>query len=199
MQAAESKNALRRSETRARLIATAQHLFAAQGFAATGTEQIVAAAGVTRGALYFHFADKTELFAAVLDAVAQEIARAIDRASAGDIHPLEALRRGAAGYLDAASADRHRAIYLVDGPSVLGLARWHEVENRYSLPLLRAGVEAVAALQGDAALDVEATARLLSGALVEAARWLAATPGDVDLRARLVSAFERLLTRLFAA
>ena len=199
MQEAQSRNALRRSETRARLLATAQHLFAAQGFAATGTEQIVAAAGVTRGALYFHFADKTDLFAAVLDAVAQEIAAVIDRASAGDIEPLEAVRRGAAGYLDAASADRHRAIYLVDGPSVLGLMRWHEVENRYSLPLLRAGVEAIAAQQGDVGLDSEATARLLSGALVEAARWLSTAPGDPDLRARLVAAFDRLLARLFAA
>ncbi len=199
MQDAGSKNALRRTETRARLLATAERLFAEQGFAATGTEQIVAAAGVTRGALYFHFTDKTDLFAAVLDAVAQEIAAAIDRASAGEIDPLEAVRRGAAGYLDAASADRNRAIYLVDGPSVLGLTRWHEVENRYSLPLLRAGIEAVAALHGDTGLDIEATARLLSGALVEAARWLAAAPGDPDLRARLVAAFERLLTGLFAA
>ncbi|BCW91158.1 hypothetical protein sos41_43380 [Alphaproteobacteria bacterium SO-S41] len=199
MQAAESKNALRRAETRARLVATAQQLFAEQGFAATGTEQIVAAAGVTRGALYFHFADKTELFAAVLDAVAQAIAAAIERTSSGDIDPLEAVRRGAAGYLDAASAGRHRTIYLVDGPSVLGLNRWHEVENRYSLPLLRAGVEAVAAVRGDTDLDIEATARLLSGALVEAARWLATARGDPELRARLVAAFDRLLTRLFAA
>ena len=57
--------AQRAAATRTRLVAAARALFAADGYAATGKGPILAAAGVTRGALYHHFADKQALFAAV--------------------------------------------------------------------------------------------------------------------------------------
>jgi AcrR family transcriptional regulator len=59
----------RAAETRDALIAAARPLFASPGFADVALETIVRDAGVTRGALYHHFADKTELFAAVLEKV----------------------------------------------------------------------------------------------------------------------------------
>src|SRR5579859_1901494 len=64
----------RSAATRDALIAAARPLFAGQGFADVPTDAIVAAAGVTRGALYHQFADKTALFAAVLEAVEADIA-----------------------------------------------------------------------------------------------------------------------------
>ncbi len=193
MQERGRSNAERRDETRAKLIAAARRLFAAEGFAGTGTEAIVAAAGVTRGALYFHFADKTALFAAVLDAVAREVADAIE--AAGGTTALERLTRGAAAYVAAASATDARRIYLEDGRSALGHAAWAEIENRHSLPLLREGVAAALAERPGSGLDAEALTVLLNGAMVEAAA--RAAEADADGRARLAAALERMLRRIF--
>src|SRR5882724_6650175 len=77
--------------TRATLVAVARVLFAKRGYAAVGTEQIVRAAGVTRGALYHHFAGKRELFQAVYESVEQQLVERIAESaiqSAGD--PLQA-------------------------------------------------------------------------------------------------------------
>lgn len=187
MQEHRAKNVLKGDETRRRLIATGQRLFSAQGFAATGTEEIVAAAGVTRGALYFHFADKTALFAAVFEAVAREVAAAIATASDDAPSPREALRRGAAAYVNAAADPANRRIYLIDGPAVLGGVQWFEMENRHSRPLLMEGLTALGVP------DPMAMAHLLSGAMVEAAHWQALQP---DAAPRLAAALERLLTAL---
>lgn len=199
MQDRQNLKARKSAETRARLIATARVLFGAAGYAATGTEEIVAGAAVTRGALYFHFADKSALFAAVLDEVAREIAAAIADAAEGEADPIAALCRGAAAYVDACCDPTRRRIYLADGPSVLGAAQWHAAENRYSRPLLRAGVATALARPGAVACDAEALTALLSGAMTEAAIWLADAVDPAAARRRALAALDVMLARLFAA
>lgn len=185
--AAAHPKAQKAAETRARLIAIARRLFASQGYASTGTEAVVLEAGVTRGALYFHFADKAALFEAVLDAVAREVAGAIAAASAGASSALDGLALGTRAYLHAATDASRRRIYLIDGPAVLGAARWHELENRYSRPLL---IEGLAALGVN---DPDAMAHLLSGAMIEGANWLSV---DETIAPRLESAFATLFAAL---
>ena len=63
----------RSAATRSALVAAARRLFAAEGYAEVGTERIVQAAGVTRGALYHQFADKADLFATVFEEVEAEL------------------------------------------------------------------------------------------------------------------------------
>ena len=60
---AESKE-----RTRQRLLAEAQRLFRERGYAATSLEQIAAAAEVTKGAIYGHFASKEDLMLSALEA-----------------------------------------------------------------------------------------------------------------------------------
>jgi len=67
--ASSARRAEHAADTREALIGAARRLFAADGFDDTGTEQIVAEARVTRGALYHHFRDKADLFAAVAEEV----------------------------------------------------------------------------------------------------------------------------------
>lgn len=109
----------RTDATRAALIAAARVLFERQGFAATGTPEIVAAAQVTRGALYHHFADKTALFHAVCQQVAQEVADEIERRTRQSRKPLNALVNGANAYF-AVMAEAGRArLLLLEAPAVL--------------------------------------------------------------------------------
>src|ERR1700751_5086905 len=90
------------SDTRTALIAAARRLFAAQGYDGTGTEQIVADARVTRGALYHHFRDKADLFRAVMAEAAGSIAqRLIDEQLSADAGaPLTGIRGGVNALLD---------------------------------------------------------------------------------------------------
>ena len=110
--------------TRAALIAAAHSLFAERGYAAVGTEEIVRAAGLTRGALYHHFAGKLELFQAVYEDVERRLVEQIAASAmpgAGD--PLQALHAGAQAFLDACEDPAVQRIALLDAPSVLGWER----------------------------------------------------------------------------
>ncbi len=55
--------------TRQRILAAARKIFSSRGVARTTLEQIAAAAKVTRGAIYWHFTDKTELFYAMREQI----------------------------------------------------------------------------------------------------------------------------------
>jgi len=55
--------------TRERILNAAEHLFHAQGVSATSLQDIAAGAGVTRGAVYWHFSDKADLFNAMMERV----------------------------------------------------------------------------------------------------------------------------------
>ncbi len=118
-----------RSETmRSSLIAAARDLFVRNGFAATGTPDIVAAAGVTRGALYHHFADKTALFDAVVMAEAQAIAAAVRNTDFAGLPAVDALIRGGETFLVTMQIPGRTRLMLVDAPAVLGLARLAEID-----------------------------------------------------------------------
>src|SRR3954463_15164839 len=115
----ESKHATRSTATRAALVAAARPLFAARGFADVGTEEIVRAAGVTRGAMYHQFADKTELFAAVFEAVEAELTRRIDAVvgGSGESDPIVLMKLGAGAWLDACAEPEVQRIVLTEAPA----------------------------------------------------------------------------------
>ncbi|TSE14191.1 helix-turn-helix transcriptional regulator, partial [Mesorhizobium intechi] len=100
-ESARRSNRDRTEATRADLIAAARKLFTEKSYAETGTPEIVTAAGVTRGALYHHFADKQALFAAVVEQEAQAVAQEIERASPSSLEARDALIAGSDAYLDA--------------------------------------------------------------------------------------------------
>src|SRR5580693_5200944 len=133
----------RSAATRDALVAAARPLFAAHGFAEVSTDAIVAAAGVTRGALYHQFTDKTALFEAVVAAVEADIARRLadEVAAAGISDPVEALRHVLRTWLDICVEPEIHRIALIDGPSVVGWAHWREVCQRYVFGLAQAMLE----------------------------------------------------------
>ncbi len=125
MQEKRQTNAARSEAMRARLLAAARKLFADQGFAETGTPQIVKEADVTRGALYHHFADKTALFRTVVEAEAQSVSQEIQAAAGSSSTDLD---DGARAFFKAMSVPGRVRILLRDGPAVLGHTEMNRID-----------------------------------------------------------------------
>src|SRR6266700_5634396 len=164
---AGGRKAARSQATRAQLIGAATELFAERGYAGVGTEEIVRRAGVTRGALYHHFADKRELFRAVHERLEARVTRGIAERVAG-LPPGEAMLAGLQAYLDACEDPAVGRITLVEAPAVLGWREWREMDERYGLGLVRGGLEAAMTAGILASRPVEPLAQLLLAAMAEA-------------------------------
>lgn len=198
MQQKRQTKAEKHAATRAALLGIARTLFASTGYAETGTEDVVKQAGVTRGALYYHFADKRALFEAVVEQEAALILAAIEEAAGKAKSPLDALIRGSAAFLDACLEPGTRRIFLLDAPSVIGWQRWREIDAQYGSGSLRRGVEAALEdLPAARRLSAEALTYLLTGAMNEAALWLAEAKNPVQARMAADAALNRILELLF--
>ena len=123
----------RAAHTRKALIDAARELFVANGYFSTGTEDIVARAGVgTRGALYHHFADKRELFLAVFEEIQADLAAATRLDPHHDA--LDTLTSALEQFLDASANNRDlQQVVLIDGPAVLGWDQWRALERQHGL------------------------------------------------------------------
>jgi len=185
--------------TRTALSAAARQLFTERGYAATSTTEIVERAGVTRGALYHHFAAKDELFRAVFEQLEGEVTKHVAEEALTSPDPLEQLRRGTRAYLDACIDPAVQRVVLLDGPSVLGWEAWQEIEQRYGYGLVVAGVEAAIAAGLIAVQPVEALAHVLFGALTEAGMVVARADEPRTARSEMEAAMDRLLDGLRAA
>jgi AcrR family transcriptional regulator len=155
------------------LIAIGREHFTARGYAQAAAEEIVAEAGLTRGALYHHFGSKEGLFAAVMLNVASELAGRIDAATAGLGDPWRMLETGCVVFLDAATDPSVQRILLIDGPVVLGWQAWRKIDAETSMLGLSTVLRELQGRGELASVPVEALVHLLSGAMNEAALWIA--------------------------
>jgi AcrR family transcriptional regulator len=188
----------RTAATRAALVAAARPLFAEHGYAAIGTEQIAQAAGVTRGALYHQFADKADLFAAVLEAVEVDLTQhLIDVVAAmPQDDPLAVVAAGAEAWLDASVEPEVRRIALLDGPAVLGWQRWREVGMRHGFGLVTGLLGELIEAGAIPAQPIEPVAHVLIGALDEAALYIAQADDPATARAEAGAVLRRLVIAL---
>lgn len=190
----------RAAETREALIEAARPLFAAQGFAEVALETIVRAAGVTRGALYHHFADKTELFAAVFEKVEGEVAARMGEAIAASnqTDPVEVMRLGADFWLDVCSDPEVQRIVLVDAPAVLGWTRWTEIGDRYNTGMVRALLTNAVETGRIPPQPIEATVLTILGAMREATLYVARAEDHDQARKDAGAVLNRLIRALDA-
>lgn len=177
----------RSQSTRQALVAAARPLFADRGYAGVGTEEIVRAAGVTRGALYHHFEGKRELFEAVYEQIEVELA---ERIAAGALQanassPLAAMRAGAEMFLRVSTGPEAQQIVLLDGPSVLGWDRWREIAAAHGLGLIEATLRAAIEAGSIDPQPVRPLAHVLMGALDEAAMLVARAEDPEQMRAEV--------------
>jgi AcrR family transcriptional regulator len=183
--------------TRERLIAIGFDLFGANGYEATSVGAILETAGVARGAFYHHFASKAELFDAVLDRVIARIAEASADAARAHDDPIESLRAGCATWLDVALDPVLQRIAFLDATSVLGWERYREIDERYTLGGLKAGLRRIARTGGIPEDSVDTLAHMVSGAVGEAAKLIVNAEDPKAARVAGQATLDLLLTRLF--
>jgi AcrR family transcriptional regulator len=189
----QGPRAQQRERTRAALLDVSRRLFATRGYAAVGLAEIVRDAGVTKGALYHHFeGGKTDLFRAVLAQVQAEVAVTVVATAEAEDDPWARLTAGCRAFLTASTDPAVRRIMLVDGPAVLGWSEWRAMDEAESASYL---AEVLTALVDAGILvrqPVAPLTRLLSGAMNEAALWLAETGDPADLDDVLAALFRML-------
>ncbi len=189
------------TDTRQALVEVARTLFAERGYAATGTEDIVAAARVTRGALYHHFRDKADLFRAVMAECAQEMAeRLVEqetlRAQAEQGDSWQLLRTGFQSFLDACTDPDFQRIVLVEGPAVLGHSAWDALVEQHGYGLLaEALTEAIQEGRIDD-LPVPPLTRMLASLISEASLYIARAEDHGLARREAGLVLDRLLVGL---
>ena len=182
--------------TRAALVASARALFAERGYAAVGTEEIVARAGVTRGALYHHFGDKKDLMRAVLHDLARELAEASATAALKETDQWRQILAAVDAFLDACTDPAVQRIMMTDAPSVLGWDEWREIDTQYGLGLVKASLENAMETGLIARQPVDPLAHLLVGALDEAAMYISRAPDSKVARREMGESIERMLNGL---
>jgi AcrR family transcriptional regulator len=176
-------------------MAAARELFAARGYAGVPADDIVRAAGVTRGALYHHYVDKQSLFRAVVEEIHKEITAEI-RAVLGDSpDPRSGMAEALRLLLDACLRDEVRRISLTDAPAVLGWVTMREIEAQHGLGLI---VELLDRGIQDGQVKpqpVRTLAPLLLSALAEAVRMIAEAEDPAAARSEV----EQVLGTWFVA
>lgn len=188
----------RSAATQEALLRAARSLWGERGFAAVGTPEIAEAAGVTRGAMYHQFADKTTLFIAVLEAVEEEVISRLGEAvaAAAPGSPTEALRIAASAWLDIALEPEIRQLILLDATSVLGWSGFRDISLRFGLGLTEQLLDAAVAAGEIREQPVRPLAHVLIAAIDEAAMVIADAEDPEVARAEMRDVIDGLLDGL---
>jgi AcrR family transcriptional regulator len=184
--------------TREALISAALELFTKRGYSEVGTEEIVARAKVTRGALYHHFEDKRDLFRAVFERVEEELVAGIAVKMDAADDPWKLMMAGMRAFLDACEQPAVKRVALTDAPVVLGWQEWREIDNRHGLGLTRAALQGAADAGVLRPVAVKPMAHLFVAALSEAAFVIAHAARPRKARAEVEQALLELAKGLRA-
>ena len=185
------------AETRAKLIAAARHAFGTVGYADASMDDFTAAAGLTRGALYHHFGDKKGLFQAVIKQIDTEMTGRLAEISARAPSLWQAVVDNWIAYIEMALEPEIQRIMFLDGPAVLGdISQWPD--TNCCVMDLKNKLEALKAEGRLADVDPEAAARLINGASIHAATWIASSDTPEETSRKAVAGFRALLAGLYA-
>ncbi|MBX9458724.1 MAG: TetR/AcrR family transcriptional regulator [Rhizobium sp.] len=178
-------------ENRAKLIMAARQAFAEHGYAEASMDELTARVGLTRGALYKSFGDKRGLLAAVVYQIDTEMASRAKEIGARAADEWQALLAEGAAYIEMALDPEIQRIVLMDGPAVLGdPSLWPSQDS--CLQVTIHALDRLIAKGIVKPLDANAAARLVSGAALNAALWVAASEDPQAALPRAVEAFRAL-------
>ncbi|PIO97013.1 TetR/AcrR family transcriptional regulator [Pleomorphomonas carboxyditropha] len=184
-------------ENRAKLVAAARKAFAEKGYSAASMDELTASVGLTRGALYHNFGDKRGLLAAVVDQIDSEMASRAQEIGSRSGDDWQGMLAEGAAYIEMALNPEVQRIVLLDGPAVLGDPSQWPSQSR-CLQATRQAMERLVEQGVVKPLDAEAAARLVSGAALNAALWIAASDKPEDVLPKAQEAFLALASGLLA-
>jgi AcrR family transcriptional regulator len=193
-----NRNVARGEATRGQLVAIATRMFAERGYEDTSIEAVLREAGVSRGSLYHHFASKEALFEAVAEELETSVGAQTVAAASGSAGPVEALRAGFLAWIRLAGDPVVRRILLIDGPSVLGWARWRAMEEHHALGLIRAVLQLIADEGKLRPESVATLANILLASVNEVALLVARSDDREAAMQAGADAIDELLQRLFS-
>ena len=194
-----SKRAARGRATREQLIEVATRLFAEKGYEDTSIEDVLAAAGVSRGALYHHFAGKDALFEAVVETVENGVMTALATVGADEPDAVDRLKKVALAWIGMAGDPVIQRVILLDGPSVLGLERWYDPEQQQAFGAMCALLQGISDEGRLAPHLVAPFAHMILGAMDEMAIVVARAADSAAAAAEFSPAIEELLNRVLRA
>jgi AcrR family transcriptional regulator len=181
------------AQTRAALVAAGRRLFGENGFRGTSVEDLAREARVTTGALYHHFPTKTALFEAVFVEAHMELMAASLEAAKGAKDGLDELALGFDAFLNGVLQRDVQRILVLDGPAVLGLARYTELDEKYAHAVIVHSLTEAAKCGAIRLDDPETATRLLLGALTRGAMLVANSPNPVETRHAVAKSMRALL------
>ena len=191
-----AKQAERRAATSEAILTAARRLFGTQGFAATTMDEIAEGAHVAKGAVYHHFKTKEAVFEAVFDSVSRDLVAEIDRTARAEKDVLAAMVAGTQHYFAATAKGPTGQIILRDGPAVLGWERWREIDAQHFGGKMPRALSVAMEAGLIAKQPVEPLARLLLGAVTEAAVACAGRSDIARAGAEYARAFKSLVEAL---
>jgi AcrR family transcriptional regulator len=190
------KRAERGQATREQLVEIATRLFAERGFDGTSIEAILEEAGVSRGSLYHHFANKEALFEAAFMAVEARIGEETARASVRAPDVIAGLRAGCLEWMRLAGDPVVQRVVLIDAPAVLGWERWREVEEATALGLIKLAMQ-TAAVEGRIPAELsDVFAHMLLATVNEFALVIARSDDQSSAQRTAQAAVDELFARL---
>ena len=169
-------------------------MFAERGYAGVSADDIVSAAGLTRGALHHHFGDKAGLFRAVFEQLDSEINAELSSALAATPDTPSRLAIGLGTFLDICQRPEVLRIGLTDAPSVLGWQTWREIEAEHGLGLIIALIERAIAEGAVISQPPEVLAHLVLSVTMEAALLIASGTDRSTVEPALLTMLSGLLS-----
>jgi AcrR family transcriptional regulator len=191
----KQERAAQAAGTRGDLVAHARRLFAQKGYADSSTDEVVRRAKVTKGALYHHFANKLDLYRAVVEDMERELVDKMDAAAVRERRADKQLEAACRAYLDACLDSTLTRILVLEAPVVLGWKAWCDLAHRHEIASLASRLEKVVARSATGEAPIE-MAHVLLGALNTAARVIGTAPDSKKARAQVEETIERLLKGL---
>lgn len=181
--------------TRRDLLQHARKLFAQKGYADASTDEMVRRAKVTKGALYHHYANKLELYRAVVEDMERELVEKMEAAASGARQPRKRLEAACHAYLDACLDSTLTRILVLEAPVVLGWNAWCEIAHEHEIAVFAGYLESVVVKSATGEKPLE-MAHVLLGALNTAARVIAGAADPQKARGQVEETIERLLKGL---